>query len=102
MSGCPRADIKFFGKDFLYFNHFLKVLLKFTVEHTDTLVKKKKKKKKLCGFPWVETSTGPGGFMICMRIMTGSTKSGSGEASAVISFFEALVGAYNCVCLCAL
>ena len=36
--------------------------------------------------------------MICMRIMTGSTKSGSGEASAVISFFEALVGAYNWVC----
>ena len=27
---------------------------------------KKKKKKLFVAFPWVETSTGPGGFMICV------------------------------------
>ena len=31
--------------------------------------KKKKKKKLFVDFPWVETSTGPGGFMICVSII---------------------------------
>ena len=26
-------------------------------------------KKKIVAFPWVETSTGPGGFMICVFII---------------------------------
>ena len=29
----------------------------------------KKKKKLFVAFPWVETSTGPGGFMICVFII---------------------------------
>ena len=28
-----------------------------------------KKKKLFVAFPWVETSTGPGGFMICVFII---------------------------------
>ena len=28
-----------------------------------------RKKKKFVAFPWVETSTGPGGFMICVFII---------------------------------
>ena len=31
--------------------------------------KKKKKKKKIVAFPWVETSTELGGFMICVFII---------------------------------
>ena len=34
-----------------------------------TKKKKKKKKKKNVALPWVVTSTGPGGFMICVCIL---------------------------------
>ena len=45
---------------------------------------KKKKKKLFVAFPWVETSTGPGGFMICVFInMTGTP-----EGSTVSGFME--------------
>ena len=36
---------------------------------TFSLVSKKKTKKLFVAFPWVETSTGPGGFMICVFII---------------------------------
>ena len=98
MSGRPRADIKFFGKGFLYFNHFFKSPFKIHV-YRGALTHVSKKTL------WLSLGSNQylaGRVYDLMRIMTGSTKSGSGEASAVISFFEALVGAYNCVCLCAL
>ena len=37
------------------------------------------KKNFFVAFPWVETSTGPGGFMICVYYMTG-TPEGSTES----------------------
>ena len=40
----------------------------------------KKKKKHFVAFPWVETSTGPGGFMICVFINMTGTPEGSTES----------------------
>ena len=39
-----------------------------------------KKKKLFVAFPWVETSTGPGGFMICVFINMTGTPEGSTES----------------------
>ena len=38
------------------------------------------KKKLFVAFPWVETSTGPGGFMICVFINMTGTPEGSTES----------------------
>ena len=39
-----------------------------------------KKKQLVVAFPWVETSTGPGGFMICVFINMTGTPEGSTES----------------------
>ena len=39
-----------------------------------------KKNKLFVAFPWVETSTGPGGFMICVFINMTGTPEGSTES----------------------
>ena len=39
-----------------------------------------KKNKLFVAFPWVETSTGPGGFMICVFINMTGTPKGSTES----------------------
>ena len=41
---------------------------------------KASKKKLFVAFPWVETSTGPGGFMICVFINMTGTPEGSTES----------------------
>ena len=41
---------------------------------------KNKKKQLFMAFPWVETSTGPGGFMICVFINMTGTPEGSTES----------------------
>ena len=38
------------------------------------------KKKLFVAFPWVETSTGPGGFMICVFINMTGTPEGSSKS----------------------
>ena len=38
------------------------------------------KKNTFCGFSWVETSTGPGGFMICVFYYMTGTPEGSTES----------------------
>ena len=47
---------------------------------TVTLLQKKNEKKKFVAFPWVETSTGPGGFMICVFFYMTGTPEGSTES----------------------
>ena len=37
-------------------------------------------KNTFCGFSWVETSTGPGGFMICLFYYMTGTPEGSTES----------------------
>ena len=41
------------------------------------------KKKLFVAFPWVETSTGPGGFMICVFINMTGTPEGSTESGFI-------------------
>ena len=40
-----------------------------TLGHVQYCVNVVSKKKLFVAFPWVETSTGPGGFMICVFII---------------------------------
>ena len=46
----------------------------------DTAVVITAAKKLFVAFPWVETSTGPGGFMICVFINMTGTPEGSTES----------------------
>ena len=59
-----RSEYNYKGIKWWYIYNLLIVFSSAPIENS-----RKKKKQLFVAFPWVETSTGPGGFMICVFII---------------------------------